>query len=183
MDPVQLFALALAIGANNFAAALALGAMGQAKRWPRVAVVFGAMEFAVPLIGIWLGRQAARTLGDVAGWLGPTLLVALGLWVATSPLRSRRDASREARQLTTWTGLIALSFGLAIDNVVVGFSLGLGEVDAVRAAGAMALAAVVCSVAGLHLGRASRRHLETVATVASGLVLVAIGAAVAAGVF
>jgi putative Mn2+ efflux pump MntP len=183
MGTAPLLALALAIGANNLAAALALGALGQAKRWPRVALVFGAMEFTIPLVGIWLGRQAVRVLGAIAAWLGPALLVALGLWVATSPLRGRRRARREARQVTTWAGLIALSFGLAVDNVVVGFSLGLGDVDALKTAGTMAAAAVAFSVAGLHLGRASRRVLEHVATVASGLVLVAIGVAVALGAF
>jgi len=177
-----LLALAVAIGANNLAASLALGALGQARRWPRVALVFGAMEFTVPLVGIWLGRQASRWLGAVAAWLGPALLIGMGVWVATSPLRDRRTTKREARSVTTWGGLIALSFGLAIDNVVVGFSLGLGEVDALLTAGVIAAAAVVFSIAGLHLGQASRRGWETAATVASGIALAAIGIAVAFGV-
>jgi len=182
MPAAQLLALAAAIGANNLAASLALGALGQARRWPRVALVFGAMEFAVPLVGIWLGRQAARWLGGVAAWLGPGLLIGLGVWVATSPLRGRTVAKREARQVTTWGGLIALSFGLAVDNVVVGFSLGLGEVDALLTAGVIAVAAVAFSVAGLHLGRASRRAWEKAATVGAGVALIAIGAAVTLGV-
>ena len=82
MTVAKLVALAVAIGANNFAASLALGALGQARRWPRVALVFGAMEFTVPLVGIWLGRQAGRWLDGVAAWLGPTLLIGLGVWVA-----------------------------------------------------------------------------------------------------
>lgn len=181
MPVAKVLALAVAIGANNLAASLALGALGQARRWPRVALVFGAMEFTVPLVGIWLGRQAARWLGGVAAWLGPALLIAMGAWVATSPLRGRAAAQREARQVTTWGGLVALSFGLAIDNVVVGFSLGLGEVDALLTAGVIAAAAVAFSVAGLHLGRASRRAWETAATVGAGVALTAIGAALALG--
>jgi manganese efflux pump family protein len=181
MPIAKLLALAVAIGANNLAAALALGALGQARRWPRVALVFGAMEFSVPLVGIWLGRQAARWLGAVAAWLGPALLIGLGVWVATSLLRGRAVAKREARQVTTWGGLLALSFGLAIDNVVVGFSLGLGEVDALLTASVIAVAAVAFSVAGLHLGRASRRAWERAATVGAGVALIAIGVAVAAG--
>jgi putative Mn2+ efflux pump MntP len=181
MPVAQLLGLAVAIGANNLAASLALGALGQARRWPRVALVFGAMEFSVPLVGIWLGRQASRWLGGIAAWLGPGLLIGLGVWVASAPLRGRAVAKREARQVTTWGGLLALSFGLAIDNVVVGFSLGLGEVDAWLTAGVIALAAVAFAVAGLHLGRASRRAWEKAATVAAGVALIAIGVAVAAG--
>jgi len=181
MPIAKLLALAAAIGANNLAASLALGAQGQARRWPRIALVFGAMEFSVPLVGIWLGRRAARWLGAAATWLGPTLLIGLGIWVATSPLRGRAAAKREARQVTTWGGLIVLAFGLAIDNVVVGFSLGLGDVDALLTAGVIAAGAVAFSITGLHLGRASRRAWEKSATIAAGVALVAIGAAVASG--
>jgi manganese efflux pump family protein len=183
MSVATLLALALAIGANNLAASLALGALGQARRWPRVALVFGVMEFTVPLVGIWLGRQAAGRLGAVAAWLGPALLIGMGLWVATSPLRDRKVTRREARSVTTWGGLMALSFGLAIDNVVVGFSLGLGEVDALLTAGVIAVAAVVFSVAGLHLGHASRGGWEKAATIGSGVGLMVIGIAVALRVF
>lgn len=176
MSAAQLVALALAIGANNFAASLALGSLGQAHRWPRVALVFGAMEFVVPLVGIVLGRASARLIGDVTAWLGPALLIALGVWIATAPLRQgTRDTERLARRVGTWGGLVALSFALAVDNVVVGFSLGLGTVDAVRVAALIAVAAVVFSVLGLHVGRASRRSWEAAATVAAGVALVAVG--------
>lgn len=186
MDAVlgpQLLLLAVAVGANNFAAALALGAMGQAKRWPRIALVFGVMEFTVPLVGIWLGRQASPTVGDVADWLAPALLIAFGVWVASTPLRTRSVTKRAAHQVTTWTGLIVLSFGLAVDNVVVGISLGLRDADALLTAAVIGLAAAVFTVVGLHLGRASRRALEVVAEVTAGLLLIVIGVAVAFGVF
>jgi manganese efflux pump family protein len=176
MSLLQMLALALAIGANNFAAALALGSLGQTRRWPRVALVFGAMEFSIPLLGIWLGRGSAHVVGDAASWLGPLLLIALGVWVASSPLRQRpRDAERMAERAATWGGLVLMSFGLAADNVVVGFSLGLGSVDALLVAGLIAVAAVVFAVIGLHVGRVARRTWETAATIGAGAVLVAVG--------
>ena len=186
MDSVlaaQLLVLAVAVGANNFAAALALGAMGQAKRWPRIALVFGIMEFAVPLVGIWLGRQASQAVGDVADWLAPALLIALGVWVVSTPLRPRSVTKRAIHQITTWKGLILLSFGLAVDNIVVGISLGLRDVNALVAAAVIGFSAVVFTAVGLHLGRASRRVLEVAGEVTAGLLLIGAGVAVAFGAF
>jgi manganese efflux pump family protein len=174
MPVVQLLPLAVAIAANNFAAAFALGAMGHVRLWPRVALVFGIVEFVVPLVGIVLGRQVAGLIGAVAEWLGPALLITLGAWVAASPLR-QRSAKREARNVTTWPGLIALSFALSVDNVVIGLSLGLGDVDALTTAAVIAATAVVFAIAGMHLGRASSRAVETWAKVFSGVALIGIG--------
>ena len=122
--------------------------------------------------------RSARLIGEVGAWIGPLLLVGVGVWIATGPLREgRRDAERMAKRAGTWGGLVTLSFALAIDNVVVGFSLGLGDVDALRTAAAIAVVAVVFSLIGLHLGRASRRTWEVAASVSAGVVLVAVGVA------
>jgi manganese efflux pump family protein len=181
MPLAPLLALAVAVGANNFAAALGLGALGQARHWPRIALVFGTMEFAVALGGIWLGRQAAMWLDALAGWLGPALLIAVGLWVASAPWRGVGRARREAAALTNWPGLLGLAAGLSIDNVVVGFSLGLGGADAWLAASIIGVAAMVFAIAGVRLGRASRGAWETPATVAAGAIMIAVGWAVALG--
>ena len=60
-------------------------------------------------------------------------------------------------------------------DVVVGMSLGRGDADALTTAGAIAVNAVVFAIAGLHLGRASHRAVETWARVVSGLALIGIG--------
>ena len=96
--------------------------------------------------------------------------------------REPGEVRREARCATSWTGLIALSSGLAIDNVVVGFSLGLREVQPLLIPTLIGASAVAFTLAGPYLGRVSRRSWQTSATVVAGLLLIAIGMAVACDV-
>ena len=181
MTPLQLLALGLVIGSNNLAVALALGALGQASRWARIVAVFGVTEFVVPLVGIGLGRTAASRLVTSAEWIGAALLVGLGVWAITVGVRQSTDDERLARRATTWHGLVLLAGGLSIDNLLVGFSLGLGSVDPVLVAASIAACSVVFTWVGLRLGNSSRRHWERRSAVAAGILLVALGVADALG--
>lgn len=64
MSVVQILVLGVVIGANNFSAALSLGALGQADRRVRIVSVFAVFEFVVPLVGAALGQALALTLAD-----------------------------------------------------------------------------------------------------------------------
>jgi putative Mn2+ efflux pump MntP len=142
-DFARLLGLGGVIGANNLAAALALGALGQAERRRRIVAVFGVFEFLIPLLGIWLGRQASGAVEEHAGWLGSVLLVALGLWSIAAAMRHRRDDERLAARVTTWRGLVLLAMGLSVDNLLIGFSLGLGGTEPLLVAGTISLFSMV----------------------------------------
>src|SRR6056297_1180365 len=126
MSWMSLLILGAVIGANNFSTSLALGALGQERRLWRVLVVFAAFEFTVPLVGLWLGQRLASAVAGHGGWLGPLLLAGLGLWTLFEATRRTRDRETLARRLTDWRGLVLLAAGLSVDNLVVGFGLGLG---------------------------------------------------------
>ena len=76
----------MVIGSNNFAVALALGALGQAKRRFRIVLVFVAFEFLIPLAGIMLGEAVAGAIGTHANAVGAVLLCTLGLLTMISGL-------------------------------------------------------------------------------------------------
>lgn len=168
---LRLLLIGIAIAANNTAVALALGSVARRQLWPRILLVFGAFEFTIPLIGAWLGQHAARLIAGHADWLGPLMLMSLGGLTIVSALRSRSERRDLAHYLTGWTGLVVLSVGLSLDNLVVGFSMGLGGVPPL----ALALTILTCSVlfawAGLALGRTARRNWGGFAGVVSGLIL------------
>jgi putative Mn2+ efflux pump MntP len=75
---VRLLILGVVVGSNNFAAALALGSLGQSRRKWRVVATFGAFETVFPLLGIWIGHEASERISGAAGWIGIGLLAALG---------------------------------------------------------------------------------------------------------
>lgn len=177
MTLIDLLILGIVIGANNLAVALALGAMGQVERRWRVMVVFGVFEFMMPLLGIGLGATTARALGLQTDAVSAVLLIGLGLLAVVAGVRNRHQDEKLARSATTWRGLAGLAFGLSLDNVVVGFSLGFGGSSPLAVATTIAGCSVLFTWIGMRLGRASRRHWERVAKIGAGLLLVGFGAA------
>lgn len=184
MTPDTIGALLLVgvvIGSNNLAVALALGANGQEERRSRIALVFGAFEFAVPLVGIWLGEATATRIGSAAGTIGATLLIAIGAWTVVSGIRNKRD-DHIADRTTTWPGLVTLAAGLSVDNLLVGFSLGLDNADPLAVASTIAVFSVGFTLGGISLGARSARQWEQTAKIGAGTLLTALGVATATGV-
>jgi putative Mn2+ efflux pump MntP len=174
---LQLLLLGVVIGANNFATALALGALGQSARWARILSVFAAFEFTVPLVGIWIGQQVAGSVVGATGWLGPVLLAGLGVWTLYEATRPSADLQRLARWLTSWRGLVLIAAGMSLDNLVLGFGLGLGGMPPLLLATTIMVFSVGFAAIGLRLGRRARRDYETISEVITGVLLILLGAA------
>lgn len=156
----RLLILGIAIGSNNLAASLALGALGQKERIRCVVVVFGCFEFAVPLAGLWLGQQSGQWIEGHVHWMAPVMLATLGVWTLWAAWRSKSADKSFARRVTTWGGLFVLAAGLSVDNLVVGFSLGLRESSPLLLAGTIAAFSMGFAWLGMHLGSQARRHWE-----------------------
>jgi len=181
VSAVQIAVLAVVIGANNAAVAVALGALGQAHRRWRIAAVVGAFEFAVPLVGVAVGRRIADALADGGRWAAVALLAGLGVWTIMS---ARRDTDEEAEfgaRVATWRGLALLAGGLSVDNLVVGVALGITGGSPLVLATAIATVSVVATLVGLEIGAAGRRLSRVATETAAGTLLLVIAAAVAAG--
>jgi putative Mn2+ efflux pump MntP len=178
---VRLIILGVVIGSNNLAAGLALGALGQIPRLWRVVLVFGAFEFSIPLVGMWIGRASSRWIYDQAGWLSILLLVAVGIYVIVAALRESAD-EKLARRATTWGGLALLAAGLSIDNLIIGFSLGLRAYEPLTIAATIALFSMAFTAAGMKAGDVSRRRWERTVGVVAGALLLAVAALEAFGV-
>jgi putative Mn2+ efflux pump MntP len=181
MSLAELLLVGLVIGVNNFAVALLLGALGQERRRWRIVAVFGTFEFLIPLVGLLIGSVAADNLADAGRYVSAALLFALGALAIRAAYRDGSVDENLAARATTWGGLMALAAGLSMDNLVVGFALGLGDVEPLLLAGVIALFAVAYTLLGLHLGSAGRRHWGQRAQVGSGMLLILLGVAVAAG--
>jgi putative Mn2+ efflux pump MntP len=179
---IELMLLGVVIGSNNFSTALALGTFGQQVRRWRVVLIFGLFEFCVPLLGLELGQHASNRFEAMFDWLGPAMLALLGVWTIISASRSRNEAKELASRVTSWWGLIALSAGLSVDNLVAGFSLGVSEVQPLLLALTIAVFSMVFALIGLNLGHRAQKSHRRLAGIATGLLLVVLAIAVAAGV-
>lgn len=179
----ELLILGAIIGSNNLATALALGSLGQKIRRWRIVSVFGLFEFCIPLLGMVLGQRASTTFAGTFDWLGPALLALLGVWTIFSAARARQEAKQLASRATSWWGLIALAAGLSVDNLIVGFSLGLSRVEPLVLAATIAAFSMTFALIGLSLGHRAHENHRRVAGMATGLLLIGLAIAVMGGAF
>lgn len=140
---IDLLLLGVVIASNNFAAFLALGAIGAKRRRWRILIVFGTFEFLVPLPGLWLGRRSSDAIAGNAAWIGPLVLACLGGWALWKAKDATIGAGSEINTITSWRGLALLAGGLSIDNLFVGFSIGLGRIEPLALATTIAAFSIV----------------------------------------
>lgn len=181
MTLFNLVILGIVIGSNNFAVALTLGALGQSAYRYRIIFVFGVFEFIVPLAGILLGLAAARFIGLHSGIIGAVLLTGLGLFAVIVGFLDNQKDAHLGRRVTRWSGLVLLAAGLSLDNLMVGFSLGLGDAPPLAVATTILIFSVIFTWLGLQLGHESRRRWERPAKIAAGVLLILLGVSSGAG--
>jgi manganese efflux pump family protein len=177
---------ALAVGLDNFAAAIGIGLAGvDARTRVRVAVIFGLFEAGMPIVGILVGHGAEHSLGRTTRYVGGALLVAVGLWILLEARRAHRGRSDEQQpqpEPQPMARLILTALGLSIDNLVVGFGLGVTKAPLALALVVFAVVSVGLSLAGLEVGRRLGAQLQRRSDEIAAIVLIAVGILVGANV-
>ncbi|HSR84729.1 MAG TPA: manganese efflux pump [Streptosporangiaceae bacterium] len=172
----RLLAFVLPLGLDSFAVAAAIGATG-AVGWRarlRISLIFVIFEAGMPLIGLAIGGGLARVIGPAADYVAAAAVIALGAWMI---FEAARDDDAPAERLAGASGLTAIALGLSIslDELAIGFSLGLARLPVVPVIIAIAVLAVIASQLGLAIGQVIsarfREHAEQVA----GIALIALG--------
>jgi putative Mn2+ efflux pump MntP len=172
---LKLLAFVLPLGLDSFAVAAALGAAGPAT-WRtrlRVSLIFVAFEAGMPLIGLAAGSSLARAIGPAASYIAAGAVIALGTWM----LADRDDDETAARRIASVHGLamIALGLSISLDELAIGFSLGLARLPIVPVIIAIAVVALVASQLGLALGALISVRLRDHAGQVAGIALILLG--------
>lgn len=200
-DVLALIPVAVALGLDNFAAAIAIGLAGvDARTRLRVGVVFGAFEAGMPIVGLLIGAQAAALLGHASQWLAAGLLIAVGGYFLAEGLRDAHagsgrngeeesatesespDRARKPPGVDGLGRLLLAGLALSVDNLAVGFALGSYHTPVV--VGAVTIGGVSAGLAliGLELGGRLGARAEQRGGQLAGVLLIAVGALIAAGV-
>lgn len=169
-------ALILPLCLDTFAIAAAIGMTRPtgAQRL-RFGLLFAAFEGGMPVIGLLVGAGLGRAIGGWSEYVAIAALAGLGLYM----LFGRDDDEERAQKLVTSSGtaVIVLGLSVSLDELAIGFSLGLLNVPIVPAIILIAAQAFVVSQIGFALGgrvgEATREGAERLA----GAVLLAIGGA------
>jgi putative Mn2+ efflux pump MntP len=176
----KLVALVLPLGLDTFAVAAALGVVGiSPPRRLRISLLFTAFEAVMPLIGLALGAPLGRVIGGTADYIAIGVLLAFGLYTL---LDADEREEQKLGQLVQMRGVGALILGVSIslDELAIGFTLGLLRLPAGLVVILIALQAFVVAQLGLRLGarlsarlREGAERLAGVALTALALILLA----------
>ncbi|MCU1609171.1 MAG: hypothetical protein JWM45_1087 [Pseudonocardiales bacterium] len=178
---VRLLLFVLPLGLDTFAIAAAVGASRPSRqaRW-RISAIFAIFEGGMPLLGLALGASLGHTVGSAADYLSGGLLAALGsyLWWANDG-DDDDDEVAKARRLANARGLalVGLALSISLDELAIGFSLGLGASVTVPAAtvAVIAIQTLVVSQLGLSFGVRISEHVRERIERFTGPVLVILG--------
>jgi putative Mn2+ efflux pump MntP len=167
----KIIALVLPLGLDTFAIAAALGAVGVSPaRRLRIALLFTGFEAAMPLVGLGLGAPLGRAIGGTADYIAIAVLLGFGLYTLLGA-----DAREEQKlgQLVQMSGLGALILGVSIslDELAIGFTLGLLRLPAGLVVILIALQAFVVAQLGLRVGARLSATLREGAERLAGVVL------------
>lgn len=172
------FILFASLGLDTFAIALSLGLSGLPRaQWQRVGLTFACFEGLMPLVGLLVGRQVSTLIGAWAGYIAAGLLILVGVLAIKEALSEKDDDDDDAMPAVEGRQLLLTGLSVSLDELAVGFSLGVLHVALGPTLAYIALQAFVITFAGLALGARLGRRLEDKAELVSGIVLTLLGIA------
>lgn len=167
----------LPLGLDSFAVAAAIGAaqVMTARQRLRISLVFVIFEGGMPLIGLGLGSALAHGIGRVADYLAGAAVIAVGAWML---LAGDGDEDDKISRLTGSRGiaLIGLGISISLDELAIGFSIGLAHLPVTIVVTAIALQAFLAAQVGLAVGAKIGEHWRERAEQAAGIALTLLGA-------
>lgn len=170
---VKLIALVLPLGLDTFAVAAALGVAGlEPKRRLRLSLLMTSFEAGMPLVGLALGAPLGQAIGAAADYIAIGVLLAFGVYTLVAS-----DDDEKTGLLTTTTGWGAVLLGLSIslDELAIGFTLGLLRLPALLVIVLIGAQAFILSQLGLRIGASVGATIRQGAERLAGLALTALG--------
>jgi manganese efflux pump family protein len=170
----KLIALVIPLGIDTFAVAAALGMLGTTGATRvRVSVLFTAFEAGMPLIGLALGAPLGHAIGETADYVAIGVLLVFGLYTLLGREESeQRNRARLAQ--VRGPGALLLGLSISLDELAIGFTLGLLRLPVALVIALIAVQAFVVTQLGLRLGHRLSEPLRETAERAAGVVLAAL---------
>jgi manganese efflux pump family protein len=174
---LKLLAFVLPLGLDSFAVAAAIGAsqVTTMRQRLRISLIFVIFEGGMPMIGLVLGKVLARGIGQIADYLAGGAVIAIGAWML---LGGDKDEDEKASRLTTSRGLALIGLGISIslDELAIGFTIGLAHLPVTAVIVAIALQAFLAAQLGLAIGTRIGERWRERAEQTAGIALVVLGA-------
>lgn len=170
MVALKMIALILSLGMDTLMVSISIGFV-QTKGRVKIAFAFACAEALMPLVGIFIGKGAGQLVGSWASFVGGIALLAVAAWLI---FLEDEEEQKRGRVLVGWT-LILTALSISVDELAVGFSIGLVGVPITATIILVALQAIAFTFVGLTFGSMLKPHLGEWAEKLAGTVLALLG--------
>ena len=177
---LRLLLFILPLGLDTFAVSAALGMQRPDKRDRlRISLVMASFEAVMPIVGLLLGRALGAMIGTAADYIAIAVLASVGVWMIV------HEDDDEVEQASRFVGgrgfaLLAIGISISLDELAIGFTIGLLHLPLWLAVVLIGLQAFVVAQLGLRLGTRISEHARENAERLAGAAL--IGLAVLLGI-
>ena len=179
MGLLSLLGIAFGLAMDAFSVAVASGiSLGKVspRQAFRLSFHFGLFQFAMPVVGWFLGSLVAPQIESIGPWITFALLVGVGLKMIWEALQSSSNDVR--KDPTKGATLMMLSVATSLDALAVGVGMALMGVPVLYPAIVIGAVAANLTLLGLHVGKRAGHLLGNRMEVVGGLVLVIMGVGV-----
>lgn len=167
-----MIALMMSLGMDTLMMSVALG-FARTKGKVKIALTFACAEAIMPFVGLLIGQVAGRLIGDFASVVGGIILMGVAAWLIFFENEDEEGEKLEGT-LSGWT-LILTALSISLDELAVGFSIGLVGVPVPLTIILIALQAFIFTLVGLTFGGKLKRYLGEWAEKLPGVVLALLG--------
>lgn len=169
----------ISLGIDTFAVALGLGLSGLPRtRWVRIGITFACFEGLMPLVGLLIGQRLGMVFGGYATYVAATILMGIGIVELREALADDNDGDENAPAPPPpmrSRPLVLIALSVSLDELAVGFALGVLHVTLGPALMYIAFQAFALTFVGLFVGQRLNARLQERAELAAGVVLLVLG--------
>ncbi len=165
----------LPLGFDTFAVAAALGIQGlAAAERLKATLLMSSFELTMPVVGLLLGHGLGTTIGGAAEYLAVAALLALGSFMLVA---GERDDGEHVSALASRGGLALIGLGISIslDELAIGFTIGLLRLSIVLAVVLIGIQAFAVAQLGLRLGARLGEAAREAAEKLAAMTLIGLG--------
>ena len=168
----KLILFVLPLGLDTFAVSTALGLAGLPKQQRlKISLLLSGFEMGMPVVGLLVGHALGHAIGTAADYVAAAALVALGIWMLVS---DEQDEAGKVSALVANSGLalVALGVSISLDELTMGFTIGLLHLSIVWAVILIGVQAFLVAQLGLRFGARLGEEAGEIAERIAGIALI-----------
>jgi putative Mn2+ efflux pump MntP len=178
MDYYTIFAIAVGLSFDTFAASLTYGVIKSSIQFfqaVKLALVFAVFQGGLTVSGYFLGEIISKELNAFDHWIALILLCSLGIRMITEGSKRYDNGRLKEGNFNRPAAVLTVAFGTSIDALAVGISFALLDVNIWEAGAIIGMVTFLASMTAIRIGKSAGPRLGKNAEIIGGIILIAIG--------